>query len=198
MSVREENYHERTDDEKKINKEVSVRRELAGIYNLSKLNFAATPEYYNYLEEMEDVVYDKTYGAKEDKGKVDSRITAFKKKHATEISENKARLSSMATVDVTMEDSESGAGESSTGKGYAMGGQGVVQVRAAAKVEWPAMPQAHADTKRLKQSKLSGEELHVFKTREAEAGGYNYEWGKQRNASHCTRGGSLLARGLQL
>ena len=143
---------------------------------------------------MEDVVYDKTYGGKESKAKVDSKITAFKKKHAAQISANKARLANQVGADGGLNDDDrAAAGEGEAGLGYAMEVHGDVQVRAAAKVDWPAMPEPHPDAKR--QNKLKGEELRIFKTREAEAGGYDYEWGKQRNAAQCC---ALMAQGLQL
>jgi len=105
-------YEARTEDEKLVNKEIGNRRELSHIYNLKRIDFENTPEYFNYQEEIEDVVYDKTYTS--DKAGVEARIQQFKKKHGKKIAVNAAELANQAALGMA------GTGES----GYVVAGGG--------------------------------------------------------------------------
>ena len=169
-------FEPRTEEEKMIYKEIANRRELARIYNLRKEDFQGTPEYYDYLEEMEDIVYDKTYDPNAD---VQSRIAGFQKTHHEQITVNAARL---ANEGFGEEDDTTGGGNDGYGMTLAGGGLNRPKVGRRDSVAGPPMPDLVPEPKPKSRDDAEGHQnRQQYMKRQRSAAGYQREWQEMHN-----------------
>lgn len=170
-------FEPRTEEEKMIYKEIANRRELARIYNLHKEDFQGTPEYYDYLEEMEDVVYDKTYEPSAD---VQARIASFQKTHHEQITVNAARIANEKPFGD--EDDAMGGGNGGYVATLAGGGLNRPKVGRRDSVAGPPMPEPILKPRVTSREDAEGQQnLQHFMQRQQSAAGFQRDWREVHN-----------------
>ncbi|KDP38715.1 hypothetical protein JCGZ_04068 [Jatropha curcas] len=70
------------------NKEISVRRRIASIYNKRQEDFPSLKEYNDYLEDVEDMIFDLVAGV--DVPAIEEKIAKYQKENAEQIMLNQA------------------------------------------------------------------------------------------------------------
>lgn len=72
-----------------MEREVDIRRRVAGVFNRRQDDFETLFDYNNYLEEVENLTFDLVNGTSEEKAKAEDKIRAYKNQNMEDIEENR-------------------------------------------------------------------------------------------------------------
>ncbi|CAL8466926.1 g6462 [Coccomyxa elongata] len=72
-----------------MQKEKRIRERVEGIFNKQETEFSSKSQYYDYLEEREDIIYNLIEGI--DLDEMEARIAAYQRENRDNIMENEAR-----------------------------------------------------------------------------------------------------------
>ena len=87
--LRKSKYKKERLSTQQFNNEATNRDRVGKFCNLRQQDFETKKEWNDYLEKVEDMVFDLTYGSPKEKQDADQRLTNFAKKYAKEIQLNK-------------------------------------------------------------------------------------------------------------
>jgi CDK-activating kinase assembly factor MAT1 len=91
VSLRRSNFRLQLFEDSSVEKEVDIRRKILRDYNKKEEDFPTLREYNDYLEEVEDIIYNLSNGIEVEATK--RRVEQYKKDNADAISKNRGRLS---------------------------------------------------------------------------------------------------------
>ncbi|KAE8447029.1 hypothetical protein EG329_011164 [Mollisiaceae sp. DMI_Dod_QoI] len=88
-TLRKKGFHKAFFGDLKVEREVDIRKRVGAIYNKRQDEFETLLDWNNYLENVEDLIFDLVEGGKEDKMRAEERLRAYKESNLGEIEANK-------------------------------------------------------------------------------------------------------------
>lgn len=108
-TLRKKGFHKAFFDDLKIEREVDVRRRVGKVFNRRADEFESLRDWNDYLEQVEDMVFNIMEGSKGEKAKAEQRLLAFAEQNKAEIEDNRRAAEELAAMGVELEQAEKAA-----------------------------------------------------------------------------------------
>eukprot|EP00823_Brevimastigomonas_motovehiculus_P005244 TRINITY_DN375_c1_g1_i1.p1 TRINITY_DN375_c1_g1~~TRINITY_DN375_c1_g1_i1.p1 ORF type:complete len:254 (+),score=51.42 TRINITY_DN375_c1_g1_i1:89-850(+) len=120
VEITSRSFVKETLDRQQYKKETNTRARLNKVFNMRRDDFKTLGEYNDYLETVQDIVFDLTYGSKSEQIQAEKKVLEYERKHREQIQRNygvqqqSSSSSSSSSLSVASSSSSSALSTSST------------------------------------------------------------------------------------